>query len=108
MKARKCDRCGTFYEMYQTSRGTGHANAVRLVEITPTDNTNNKDKYDLCSECMAELVNFLTTPPTASEEPVEPPTEGEESGGNTDPTEPKTPTEGSTEGVEGGDGGEST
>lgn len=97
MKARKCDRCGKFYEEYNGTEETKSANALRLMGVTQTA-AHGKNWYDLCEDCMKELVSFLDTPPEAPEEPVEPPVEDEEGEGDTDPTDPDSPEDGPIEG----------
>lgn len=99
MKARKCDRCGKFYNDYKPTEETKNANALRLMGATQTS-AHHGGWYDLCEGCMKDLVTLLDTPPKPSEEPVEPPV----SGGEPDPTEPETTVETPIEG--GGDDGE--
>ena len=130
MKARKCARCGKFYDDYKPTEETKNANALRLMGTTHTS-AKNSGWYDLCEDCMKDLVTFLDTPPAAPEGPTGPSEGGEgtdttpdpesptgpftggvEGDGETDPTpgptEPETPTEGPTEGEEGDGGGEGT
>ena len=121
MKARKCDRCGKFYDDYKPTEETKNANALRLMGATHTS-AKNSGWYDLCEDCMKDLVTLLDTPPAAPEgptgpseggegtdSPTGPSTGGVEGSGDTDPTpKPETPTEGPTEGEEGDGGGEGT
>lgn len=97
MKARKCDRCGKFYDDYKPTEETKNANALRLMGATQAS-AHHGGWYDLCEDCMKDLVTLLNTPPKAPEEPVEPPVSGGEPDPTSDPTEPETPVEG-----EGGD-----
>lgn len=62
MLARKCDRCGGFYEWYNKSidNRVSHTNAMRF--ITATVNDNNSDfikRFDLCPTCMKQLIKFI-------------------------------------------------
>ena len=107
MKARKCDRCGKFYDDYKPTEETKNANALRLMGATQAS-AHHGGWYDLCEGCMKDLVTLLDTPPKAPEEPVEPPVSGGEpveppvSGGEPDPTpdptEPENPGETPVEG----------
>lgn len=92
MKARKCDRCGKFYDDYKPTEETKNANALRLMGATQTS-AHHGGWYDLCEGCMKDLVTLLDTPPKAPEEPVEPPVSGGETDPTPDPTETETPVE---------------
>ena len=46
--AKKCDRCGKYYEPYNEAR--------RLMRPNPT---NSFDCYDLCKECNYKLVRWM-------------------------------------------------
>lgn len=54
--AKKCDRCGKFYDIYEpvdNAAGFYFANNVGS-SLQPL--------YDLCPDCMEELINWLTNP----------------------------------------------
>ena len=62
MRARKCDRCGHFYDHYQGDemfKETGGANALRLIDRYEDNTFFGMDIYDLCPECMQKLERFL-------------------------------------------------
>lgn len=56
--AKRCDRCGKFYEYYIT---TDKVNAVGLFKISQNGNIWAPDKsgYDLCPECLREFEDFM-------------------------------------------------
>ena len=59
MQAKKCDRCGKFYELYdgfEIAKGGNKYNTVRLEKLV-CDSIYRK--FDLCPECMEKLVNFI-------------------------------------------------
>lgn len=58
MRARKCDRCGAFYEHYEAKRGY-KPNAVRTIERRISDNYSDIDIYDLCPVCMSAFEAFI-------------------------------------------------
>lgn len=67
MLAKKCDRCGRYYDHYGINNKNREAmpNGVNLVYITVdhevTSLAKNSDPsiYDLCIECMRGLVEYL-------------------------------------------------
>lgn len=62
MRARKCDRCGCYYDTYQGSmkfEKTGRANALCLIDRFEDNNNMSRKSYDLCPRCMQELEEFL-------------------------------------------------
>ena len=62
MRARKCDRCGRFYDHYQGEGKfikTGQANAVQLIDKYMDNTGSPKCLYDLCPDCMKKLEKFL-------------------------------------------------
>lgn len=62
MRARKCDRCGRFYDHYQGEKmfkKTGKANALRLIDRYEDNTAMSRNAYDFCPECMKELEEFL-------------------------------------------------
>lgn len=63
MRARKCDRCGSFYDEYaEKTRCRGKdVNGVAFVhKCTDGDFTGYKaDAYDLCPCCMTAVLDFV-------------------------------------------------
>lgn len=57
--AKKCDRCGIFYDIYPKSGSTSF-NSIKLVS---TDSRGNERigsiMMDLCPECMGKLKDYL-------------------------------------------------
>lgn len=57
--ARKCDRCGSLYEIYDGigfSENLSKWNSMML--YTHFSNVRNRD-YDLCPDCMRALLSFI-------------------------------------------------
>ena len=54
--AKKCDRCGRFYDIYKPDD-----NAVGFRFIDSAEYPL-RPVYDLCPDCMGELINWLTKP----------------------------------------------
>ena len=64
MLARKCDKCGNYYDVYfmRIKRGAGTyetVNGVRLFERSFNDGVSNCLAFDLCPECMHKALEFL-------------------------------------------------
>lgn len=62
MRARKCDRCGKYYEHYegQTQFRSGEkANALLLIDRDLDEKSWSRRAYDLCPECMKMLERFV-------------------------------------------------
>lgn len=62
MRARKCDRCGCYYDTYQGNmkfEKTGRANALWLIDRFEDNKAMSRESYDLCPRCMQELEEFL-------------------------------------------------
>ena len=56
MDVKQCDRCGKFYELYNHLE----LNCIKLGKETYSKiSWNEKYEYDLCSECMKELLKWL-------------------------------------------------
>lgn len=63
MQAKKCDRCGKLYEQYEGSEvfeKHGRANAIILIDSDLDNRYWHRKTYDLCPECMAQLVSFIS------------------------------------------------
>lgn len=62
MRAKKCDRCGKLFEHYdgvKEFKNTEKANALYLIDRDLDNKYWGRKSYDLCSECMKKLENFL-------------------------------------------------
>lgn len=110
MKAKKCDRCGTFYEDYEPTEEQGGANTVLTSYVTPSGQGKTKAVYDLCPDCMENQVKFLRNEAvesgTPSVSPSEPPTSDSGPSEGKDTTQgvngDSGPSEGHSEGLGGG------
>lgn len=63
MIAKKCDRCGKLYEHYDGSKNfkkNGKANGLILIDRDLDKRYWSRNEYDLCPECMSQLVSFLS------------------------------------------------
>lgn len=64
--ARKCDRCGKFYDKYtiQDNRFTFEVNGIAIARIYDSGECRafDNDSYDLCKECFEDMFNFLMNP----------------------------------------------
>ncbi len=62
MNARKCDRCGQFYDLYDGRKvfsGRGYANGLMLINEASNGDYDRQKLYDLCPGCMEELMAFI-------------------------------------------------
>lgn len=59
--AKKCDRCGKFYEHYPTGNKL-QCNAIRKIQRNVAGETIAKNDLviDLCPECMDKFEKFMT------------------------------------------------
>lgn len=58
--ARKCDRCGNFYDPYTKRSDSGPVNSLQLLETSMDGIIRQTRKtFDLCPECMNKIINFL-------------------------------------------------
>lgn len=58
--ARKCDKCGKYYDenkKYRYDFGMGTVIGLRFETI----NDNNSSRIDLCDECLGKIKEFLGT-----------------------------------------------
>ncbi len=60
-KARKCDRCGIFYEQYKGDKASKNekANGLFLIDKDWSEEYYRRKAYDLCPDCMRKLESFL-------------------------------------------------
>ena len=60
--AKKCDRCGAFYENYTTQRSKKEGR-VNTIQTKETDENGNiaftVNTYDLCPDCMKEFFSWF-------------------------------------------------
>lgn len=61
--AKKCDRCGTFYEVYGKAKDDPEFNTVEEVLLFPWSNNRKCRRYELCPACVRYIHAVLTTPP---------------------------------------------
>lgn len=59
MNARKCDRCGMFYEEYNMINNKKAINGVMLLNIDSNDRYFSHGPNDLCPTCSEEFVNWF-------------------------------------------------
>jgi len=63
MQAKKCDACGKLYECYhpKSGHGLGLSNGIILVDFKNTgkDSYTKNQSFDLCTSCMADLVQSI-------------------------------------------------
>ena len=62
MEARKCDRCGNFYDRYSyptTQKGPYYHGNKLTIENEVYHNNHYIKSFDLCTNCMDELESFL-------------------------------------------------
>lgn len=59
MQAKKCDRCGRLYELYNAASNRKKCNGFRLINIDGNQNVYLHDAYDMCSECMEDFMKWL-------------------------------------------------
>lgn len=58
--ARKCDRCGTFYETYVGADANDFGfNRVTLKDIDITSHYIVREHFDLCEKCSTDLEDWL-------------------------------------------------
>lgn len=59
MIARKCDRCGKYYDFYTDFRDHGNMLAFMRGSLNGMGNMNIKNaQYDLCKECMDSVIAY--------------------------------------------------
>nr|DAT32178.1 MAG TPA: Zn-ribbon containing protein [Caudoviricetes sp.] len=62
MRARKCDRCGKYYEHYEGRtqfRAGEKANALLLIDRDLDEKYWSRRALDLCPECMQDFDRFI-------------------------------------------------
>lgn len=62
MLARKCDRCGGFYETYgggSILNNDMQVNAIRFINVDKKGRISNMKAFDLCPKCMELTQRFI-------------------------------------------------
>ena len=59
MKAKKCDRCGSFYEPYGKMQNPKNASGIMLINIDENGKYWVNPITDMCPDCMKQLYDFL-------------------------------------------------
>lgn len=57
--AKKCDRCGKFYENYNSRNSEKEINGIITLNIDKKDQYFNHGPYDLCPRCSKELMDWF-------------------------------------------------
>ena len=63
MIARKCDRCGKYYEPYRSNHDGFEegVNGISFIHMKTNRECSSavKDRYDLCPECLRAAIAFI-------------------------------------------------
>lgn len=59
MNAKKCDRCGKYYDGYGINNDPKNTNAVMFVSADKDGRYFSHEIIDLCPECMNEVNEFV-------------------------------------------------
>ena len=59
MIAKKCDRCGKFYEQYNVKSDSKNINGLCTMNIDSRQRYYSHELIDLCQDCSTELINWL-------------------------------------------------
>ena len=59
MNAKKCDRCTKFYSPYKPTDATKFSNLLILAESREDGNYIEWRQFDLCEDCMKDLLSFM-------------------------------------------------
>lgn len=59
MLAKKCDRCGVLYEMYNVPDNKNKINGLMTLNIDYQNSYFKHGPYDLCPACSKELTEWL-------------------------------------------------
>lgn len=62
MIAKKCDRCGTYYELYNMQHNVKKTNGIVFVNIDASSRYFTNTTIDLCPECMDAVRKFVEQP----------------------------------------------
>ena len=59
MNAKKCDRCGKYYDEYGTANSVKNTNSLIYANTNIRHNYYAHKPIELCQECMAEIKAFV-------------------------------------------------
>ena len=59
MIAKKCDRCGTYYELYNVQHNAKKTNGIVFVNIDASSQYFTNTTIDLCPKCMEAVRKFV-------------------------------------------------
>ena len=59
--AKKCDRCGKLYELYDYRDSPSKINGIMTLSFDSTDRYYKHGPYDLCPSCSTELMDWFNT-----------------------------------------------
>ena len=57
--ARKCDRCGLYYDEYNVKYNAEKINGINLLNIDSNDKYFSHGPHDLCPACSNDLMKWL-------------------------------------------------
>ena len=57
--AKKCDRCGSYYDEYNIRKNSEKINIVMIINIDSKDDYYSHGPYDLCPVCSDELMKWF-------------------------------------------------
>lgn len=60
-KARRCDVCKKYYDIYYHDNSVSGPNTVRLLRKELDDSAYNCDTFDVCPECLKAVIDILYT-----------------------------------------------
>ena len=60
MRARKCDRCGAYYDHYNGHKNNEeNANGFIFIDKDMNDKYFSRNSVDLCHDCLLKLLDFM-------------------------------------------------
>ena len=57
--AKKCDRCGSYYDSYNDKNNAEKINGIMLINIDSNNRYFSHEPYDLCPVCSDELMKWF-------------------------------------------------
>lgn len=57
--AKKCDRCGSYYDSYNDKSNAKKINGIMLINIDSNNRYFSHGPYDLCPACSDELMKWF-------------------------------------------------
>ena len=57
--AKMCDRCGKFYEMYNTKNDPDKINGIMTLNLDESEKYYSQTQFDLCPECKDSFEKWL-------------------------------------------------